>query len=95
MPTRDPVILATCPTEPEAVLIADILTDNGIEAVVTGGSVAGFRAEAPAGARVLVHKDDHAQAQANIAEVEKDAANIDWSKVDLGQPEEGSGIEPE
>ena len=42
----------------EAQLITNLLADAGIEAMVTGGSLAGFRAEAPANVCVVVRSGD-------------------------------------
>lgn len=42
----------------EAQLITNLLADAGIEAMVTGGTLAGFRAEAPAAVRVIVRSAD-------------------------------------
>jgi hypothetical protein len=42
----------------EAQLITNLLADAGIEAMATGGSLAGFRAEAPANVCVVVRAHD-------------------------------------
>lgn len=53
----------------EAQLITNLLADAGIEAVVTGGSLAGFRAEAPANVSVVVRGADADAAREALAAV--------------------------
>ncbi len=47
-------IVATVASEFEGQLLANILNECGIPAVVTGGSTSQFRAEAPGAVRVMV-----------------------------------------
>ncbi len=82
------VPVAACTTELEASMIASGLNERGIEARVVGGATAGFRAEAPGVAKVLVHADDLAEALRLIAEIREEAKEIDWSQVDLGEMED-------
>jgi hypothetical protein len=51
----------------EAQLITNLLADAGIEAMVTGGSLAGFRAEAPADVCVVVRAADAEAAREALA----------------------------
>lgn len=51
----------------EAQLITNLLADAGIEAMVTGGSLAGFRAEAPANVCVVVRAADAEAAREALA----------------------------
>ena len=51
----------------EAQLITNLLADAGIEAMVTGGSLAGFRAEAPANVCVVVRAHDADAAREALA----------------------------
>jgi hypothetical protein len=53
----------------EAQLITNLLADAGIEAMVTGGSLAGFRAEAPANVCVVVRAHDADAAREALAAV--------------------------
>ncbi len=53
----------------EAQLITNLLADAGIEAMVTGGSLAGFRAEAPANVCVVVRAADAEAAREALAAV--------------------------
>ncbi|MEI8320356.1 MAG: DUF2007 domain-containing protein, partial [Planctomycetia bacterium] len=52
----------------EAQLITNLLADAGIEAMVTGGALAGFRAEAPANVCVVVRSADADAARETLAE---------------------------
>ena len=51
----------------EAQLIKNLLADAGIEAMVTGGALAGFRAEAPADVCVVVRAEDADRAREALA----------------------------
>lgn len=51
----------------EAQLIKNLLADAGIEAMVTGGTLAGFRAEAPADVCVVVRAHDADTAREALA----------------------------
>ena len=51
----------------EAQLITNLLADTGIEAMVTGGALAGFRAEAPANVCVVVRAADAEAAREALA----------------------------
>lgn len=83
-----PCLLLTVATEAEAAGIITALADYDVEAFATGGATAGFRAEAPGSVQVLVRAADLEKAQRALVEIEKDEATIDWSKVDVGEPED-------
>ena len=84
------VNLAFFPTEVEAKMIVDALNREGIQAQAAGILTAGFRAEAPGRVKVLVHKRDLAKGKALLDDYSKSREEIDWSQVDLGEPEEGT-----
>jgi Putative prokaryotic signal transducing protein len=67
----------------EAQLITNLLADAGIEAMVTGGSLAGFRAEAPANVCVVVRAHDADAAREALAEARP---TIDESQVGDDSP---------
>lgn len=75
-------------SELEATLIADALNDRKIQAHVSGGTTGGSRALAPGSVRVLVHTDDFAAARKALDDFRQEIADIDWSKVDVGEPED-------
>lgn len=54
----DIVILTSTPNEMEAALLVSRLEDAGVDAWTEGGLAAGFRAEAPGNANVLVRRGD-------------------------------------
>ena len=84
---NEPAVLAVVGTEVEATLIVAALNDAGIEARTSGGLTAGFRAEAPGAAKVLVHQDDLARALETLTAFRAECSEIDWSTVDLGSTE--------
>jgi hypothetical protein len=86
--SSSPRLLLSVATEAEAAGIVTALAEYGIEALTTGGVTAGFKAEAPGSVQILVRSADLEQAQQALAEIQKDEGDIDWSKVDVGQPEE-------
>lgn len=81
------VTLAFFPTEVEATMIADELNREGIQAEPAGILTAGFRAEAPGRVKVLVHQGDLQKAKALLDEYINSRDEIDWSQVDIGEPE--------
>lgn len=81
------VTLAFFATEVEATMVADELKREGIQAEPAGLLTAGFRAEAPGRVKVLVHERDLEQAKALLDEYLHSRDEIDWSQVDLGEPE--------
>jgi len=82
------VTLAFFPSEIEATLVADELKREGIQAEPAGTLTGGFRAEAPGRVKVLVHENDLEQAKALLDEYINSRDEIDWSQVDLGEPED-------
>ncbi len=83
----DTVVLVNVQTEWEASFIAEALNERGINAQVSGGLTAGFRAEAPGLARVIVPRGQVERAKQQLAEIRQEAASIDWSQIDVGEPE--------
>lgn len=86
---NNPEVLIAVPTDVEATAIVTALAERGVQASTTGGFTAGFRAEAPGQVSVIVRHSDLAQAKHELAEIKIEIAEIDWSKVDVGQPEDG------
>jgi hypothetical protein len=81
-------LLTSAPNEMEAGIIVGALEERGIKSTMTGVYTAGFRAEAPGWVQVLVAEDDLAAAQEVLAEVRSGDDKVDWSQVDVGEPEE-------
>src|SRR5262245_35886631 len=84
----NPVLLTSAPNEMEAGIIVGALEAEGIKAAMSGVYTAGFRAEAPGWVRILVAGHDLARAQAILADVRSNRDQLDWSQVDVGQPED-------
>ncbi len=80
--------LTSTPSEMEAGVIVATLEENGIKATFNGQSTSGFRAEAPGWVQVLVAEEDVPRAQALLDEVRDEDVDVDWSSVDVGEPDE-------
>ena len=85
---NSPCRLLSVSNEIEAGSIVNALADYGIEASVTGRFTSGFRAEAPGRLQIVVRRSDLDQAQQALAEIREDQGKIDWSTIDVGDPEE-------
>jgi hypothetical protein len=81
-------LLDSAPTEMEAGVIVAALEQAGIPATMTGTHTAGFRAEAPGWVKILVAEEDLRRAQRVLREVALENMDVDWSQVDVGEPEE-------
>lgn len=84
---EDPVVLVTLPSDVEATLIAEALQEANIEAEVTDAAASAFRVGAPGGVHVLVKQKDLAQAKTELKRIKEESAHIDWSKIEVGDPE--------
>jgi hypothetical protein len=84
---NNPEVLTSVRTDVEAAAIVGALAARGIEASTTGGYTAGFRAEAPGYVNVVVKYADLDRARHALAEIEQDQSEVDWSQVDVGQPD--------
>lgn len=84
-------VLVQCDTEWHAESIAAGLRGRGIAAQAEGGYVAGWRADVPAKARVMVFKKDLLPARLLLSELKTEggAGSIDWDTVDVGTNIEG------
>jgi hypothetical protein len=83
-----PKVLVSVRNEIEAVGIVTALAARGISASTTGGFTAGFRAEAPGYIQVIVKEADLDQARQALAEIRKEREEIDWSQIDVGEPDD-------
>jgi Putative prokaryotic signal transducing protein len=75
-------------TEMEAGVIVSGLEDRGIQSTMSGVFTTNFRAEAPGWVEILVAEHDLARAEAALEEIHAENDHIDWSQVDVGQPED-------
>jgi hypothetical protein len=87
-PNEHVALLTSAPNEMEAGIIVGALEQQGIKSTMTGVYTAGFRAEAPGWVQVLVAEDDLPAAQAILEEVRRGDEDVDWSQVDVGEPED-------
>jgi len=79
--------VASCPDEVEAEIITSCLAEHQIQAIAVGGFTSGFKAEAPGYVQVMVCEEDFERAGKLIAETRDEPDEIDWSQVDVGEPE--------
>lgn len=88
--TKSLVLLTSVPTEMQASIITSSLENEGVRAVANGGFTAGFIAEAPGWVRILVAEQDLERAKVLLETISDDGIDgeIDWSQVDVGEPEE-------
>ncbi|HEX4412409.1 MAG TPA: DUF2007 domain-containing protein [Lacipirellulaceae bacterium] len=83
----EPVILTAAPHEWGAGVIVSALEEEGIKATMAGENTADFRVAAPSWVQVYVAQQDLARAQEILEKVQAENADIDWSQVDVGEPE--------
>lgn len=83
-----PEVVVAVPTDIEAATIVAALAARGVEASTTGGYTAGFRAEAPGEVQVIVKQSDLTRARLMLQQIRADNSDIDWSRVDVGQPDD-------
>ena len=82
-----PEVLVRVVSEVEAALIVGALLEQGIQAEAVGGPIAGFRAEAPADVAILVRAESLGDAKRVLSELREQLSDVDWSQVDVGEPE--------
>ena len=82
-----PVTLTRFNSEIEAVAILASLAESGIQGTTTGTFTTGFLTEAPGDVSVIVRQCDLPRAKAVLAEVEASKRDVDWTAVDVGEPE--------
>jgi hypothetical protein len=80
--------LTSVRTEMEAGVIVSGLEDRGIRATMSGVYTTNFRAEAPGWVEILVAEHELAKAQEALVDIQEENDHIDWSQVDVGQPED-------
>ena len=76
------------PNELEAGVIVAALEEAGIKSTMSGYYTSGFRAEAPGQVQILVAQEDKARAREVIRLGEENKEDVDWSQVDVGEPED-------
>jgi hypothetical protein len=82
------VLLTKAATEMEAGMIIAALEDEGIKASMAGADVSHMRVAVPEEVEIFVAEGDLARAQKVLEEAEHDGEDVDWSQVDVGEPED-------
>ncbi len=82
-----PEVLTSVRNDLEAMPLLAALAELGIKATTTGSFAADFRAEAPGVVRIVVKQKDLARAKEALKKISEDNTEIDWSQVDVGEPE--------
>ena len=85
---KNPEMLTSVPSDIEAAAIVAALAAHGVQASTTGSYTAGFRAEAPGSVNVIVRREDLDRARRVLAELNEGRTDVDWSQVDVGEPDE-------
>jgi hypothetical protein len=80
-------VLTSAPSETEAAIVIAALEENGIRAS-SGEYTSGLRAGAWNWVDILVAEENLDRAKEVLVEVQREYDHIDWSQVDVGQPEE-------
>jgi hypothetical protein len=84
--SNSPCALLSAANEIEAAGIVTALAEYGIEASVTGEYTYGLPLSTPDIVQILVRQCDLERAKQALDEIRKDQSDIDWSKIDVGEP---------
>ena len=84
----EPVVLTTAPHEWGAGIIVAALEDEGIKATMAGENTAGMVVGVPTWVEVYVAEKDLDRAREILDVVRIQNADIDWSQVDIGKPDD-------
>lgn len=87
-PTDHIAPLAPFPTEAQAMIIVNALKEEGIPSTAVGGYTRRLGIEDANWVQVMVTEEDLPVAKNSLAKLRKEIAEIDWSQVDVGKPEE-------
>ncbi len=82
------VVVATAENELEAGVMVAALEEAGIKSSMSGAATADFRVGVPGDVQVLVAQEDLARAKEVVRLGEENKEDVDWSKVDVGKPED-------
>jgi hypothetical protein len=77
----------------EAGIIVGALEEQEIRAAMAGLTTANFRAEAPGRIDILIAEHDLARATQVLETLDAEQGAVDWSRVDVGEPEDGEKAE--
>lgn len=79
-------VLTSMPSSLEASIVVAALRDSGIDAESTGDFTNANRIPTGAWVQVMVTEPDLPLARNTLARLREANAEIDWSKVDVGEP---------
>lgn len=82
--------LASVPTAAEASIIVAALSQAGIEAMSTGVMTTNRQLASGEWVQVMVTEPDLPVAKNTLAKLREENEEIDWSKVDVGEPDGGA-----
>jgi hypothetical protein len=85
---NDLEVLVELATEAEAAGIVTALAERDIEASATSGSAFPANLGLEGAVQVLVRRADLDRAKQVLAEIQEEQHNIDWSKIDVGKPDD-------
>jgi hypothetical protein len=85
---KSPKVLISVTSDAEAATIVTALAEHDIEAVTAGGYSLGFLTAAPGDVQVLVSQADFDRAKDALLQIRQEDREIDWSKIDVGEPED-------
>lgn len=88
-PDENVVCLTTRPNEAEAAIVVAALAERGIEATMGGAQAAQLLPGAFEEVEIFVLQTDLPRAQHILEVLDEDRTDVDWSQVDVGQPEPG------
>ena len=80
-------VLTSTPTETEAAIVIAALEENGIHAS-SDEYTSGLRAGAWNWVDILVAEEDLPRAKEVFEQVQRENDHIDWTNVDVGEPED-------
>jgi hypothetical protein len=86
-PNERTAVLTSAPSETEASIILEALEVNGIRAE-SDEYTSGLRAGPWNWVTILVAEEDLERAKEVLERVKEENAHIDWSQVDVGEPED-------
>ncbi|MCA9076865.1 MAG: hypothetical protein KDA93_17695 [Planctomycetaceae bacterium] len=81
-------VLTMTAREYEAQLIVDALLEKGVHAEISGSATSDFKVGIPGQVEVLVDTAQLESANAAYDKIRDEADHIDWSQVDVGDPED-------
>ena len=82
------VTLTKVPNEAEAKSLIGLFEEEGIAVFINGGEDLSLFGEDIGDIQLIVKKSDYDQASKLLEEIEEENSEIDWSQVDVGEPED-------